>query len=1222
MADIVLGLTKSVVEGTLSKVKSAIEEEAGLKVRVQHDLVSITGEFEMMQSFLNAVDREQVQNNVVRTWVRQLRDLAYDVEDCIEFVIHVDNKSSTWWRRLLPSCMVAVPPLDEAVSDVKQLKARVEDVSQRNMRYNLISDPGNKPAITQQQPSAISGAAAFDMLLEARDNARNQCGLWDLAELITRNDEDLQIISVWGTRGNLGTTSIIRKAYEDPEICQNFTYRGWVKLMHPFDPHKFIWSLLSQFITNSHRQQGDVVDVDTLWTEIEAATEMQGGHIKNFINRVNKNKYLIVLEDLPTMVEWDIIRIYLPDIKNGSRIVVSTQQFEIASLCTGHPYRVSELKKFSDEHSVCVFFKEVSPSLGDEDEETYRAMSSYEGSEHYGYEGEEISLVMPTNEMSAEDELKHTWGLPFKKDLNSKRVEADIWKKKFQPVGRKMEKRDLSFMLFQPAKGRKEVISVWGIAGVGKSALVRMVYYEDIQNYNRFNKYGWINVSHPFNLRDFSRSLLSDLDPEALQGKGTSDFGMMGIKDPIQECYKLLHEDKCLVVIDGLQSTDERDLIKAALPNGPSKSCVIVVTDEASIATHCAVPDDAVFNVKGLEADEALELFKQVYAETERFDIDPDMMEQAKPILNKCGGLPEVIVAVGGYLATKTNMDMWLNLNDSFMHQLETNPGFDSLRGLLTWMHSYFRTCLDSLKPCIFYVSIFPRGQCIRRRRLVRRWITEGYSRDTDINTAEEDGEGFFSKLVDLSIIQDPSQAATEIYRSKGMRIALCQVNGFVREYIVSRPMEENLVFVLEGRCSVNSQRTGRHLAIRSSWDRDINVFESIDFSRLRSLTVFGRWESFFISANMRLLRVLDLEDTSDLTDNDLEKIGKVLPRLKFLSLRGCRKVSHLPSSLGDLRQLQTLDVRHTSIVRLPPAIIKLQKLQYIRAGSTIPISDGTADKPSTPCVMVSWLSELCRRPLVCGVVAPMRIGKLTNLHTLGVVNVRVAGGKAILKELKKLTQLRKLGVSGISRKNNQEFCAAVSGHGHLESLTVWLEKHNHGCLDDIFPHPENLQSLKLYGLTDKLPVWIKQLHNLTKLNLEMMILGREDTEILGDLPNLVILRLLIKPIQDGQLRFCPKPEKADSSVFVSLHVLEIACNSSLHVRFKLLAMPHLELLKIRCGDGMSSRISGLEHLYYLKEVSVNGSCDMELQEDLQSQLDKHSRSNKPVLKLETVSAK
>ncbi|KAF8673306.1 hypothetical protein HU200_048862 [Digitaria exilis] len=232
------------------------------------------------------------------------------------------------------------------------------------------------------------------------------------------------------------------------------------------------------------------------------------------------------------------------------------------------------------------------------------------------------------------------------------------------------------------------------------------------------------------------------------------------------------------------------------------------------------------------------------------------------------------------------------------------------------------------LKPCIFYLSIFPLNHPIRQRRLVRRWIAEGYFTNNKESTADENAERSFSKLLNLSMIQAPS---TEVYYEG---TPLCQVNGFLREYIVSRLTEENLVFALEGHCSKNIQRPGRHLAIDNSWDRDRSVFESIDHSLLRSLTVLGKWESLIISDKMKLLRVLDLDDvTSGVTNGDVQKMVKQLPRLKYLSLRKCKQINRLPDSLGDPKQLQTLDIRETYVIKLPNSIIKLEKMEsYVQS--------------------------------------------------------------------------------------------------------------------------------------------------------------------------------------------------------------------------------------------------------------------------------------------------
>jgi Leucine-rich repeat (LRR) protein len=555
-------------------------------------------------------------------------------------------------------------------------------------------------------------------------------------------------------------------------------------------------------------------------------------------------------------------------------------------------------------------------------------------------------------------------------------------------------------------------------------------------------------------------------------------------------------------------------------------------------------------------------------------------------LISKCGGIPKVIVEIAGSMARrKVNLiDRAGSINEKFVQELETNREFDSLSGLFDWMQSYFRNCPDSLKPCIFYLSMFSPKKLIRRRRLVRRWIAEGYSRDSHDKTAEENGEEQFSSLLNLSIIQQPSSEGLG-----GTRMVSCGVNGFFREYIISRRMEENLVFELDGSCAPTTQRTGRHLVISEGWSRDKIVYMSIDFSKLRSLTVSGEWESFFISDSMKLLRVLDLEDALHVKYSDLKKIVKWFRRLKFLSLRGRSEICDLPGSVGDLRQLQSLDVRGTSIVTLPVSITKLEKLQYIRAGTTTP----AAEARHLP--VLSQLSHYCRGHHFVGIQIPPGIGKLTSLHTLGIVNVSSSGTKTFLDDLKKLTQLHKLGVSGINKGNMKKFWSAISVHSNLESLSVQFDKNTQGCLDGITLPPNILQSLKLYGLgTDdqlcNLPN--PAVSKLAKMDLDMAKLTEEDVKTLGQLKGLCILRLCFHELGQDELMFRTNTNGYEVKSYEKLKVLKIACShsSGLRITFGEKTMKELEHLKVDGSSGFSCRFSGIKNLPELKEVLLNGS--------------------------------
>ncbi|KAJ1275289.1 hypothetical protein BS78_05G124700 [Paspalum vaginatum] len=1183
MADLAVGLAKTALEGALSRAQSAIDEEETpwLRDSTRRDLVFITGEFEMMLSCLGVADAERVNNSVVRTWLRQVRDLAYDAEDCIELAVHLDSGTSWWRRTLLPPCVpAAAPRLDAAAAaEIERLRARVEDVSRRNSRYSLITDSGSEPGVQQQQqlaPRAAFSAAALDVLGEARGSAKKQWGFEHLTQLIAKDGSDLGVISVLGRSDGLGASvSIIRKAYEDPEICRTFGCRGWVKLEHPFSPHNFLQSVVSQFYANSCLQRGTSVDVAEL-ERMEGTALKEGGLIEEFWTQVNEQRYLLVVENVCNMGEWDAIRACLPGRDNGgNQIIVSTEQREIAGLCIGHSYQVLELNHYSADYPVCVFFKQS--SQGD------------------------IHKAMPS-------EITEVKRKVYNRVPMTKQDEARTWMEQNTLVGREAQLKSLRDYQTKARFENWRVMSVWGIAGVGKSALVRKFYYgRMLESPSPFAKYSWVNVVHPLNLIDFSLSLLSDFHSDSLEA--------MEIKDPVQQCYKLLKENRFLVVINDLQSKEEWNSIKNALVSRHCQSFIIVITTEENIAIYCADNEDIVFNVKGLESEAAFHLFKEkVHRKNPSSPLKDSKCEDIEQLIVKCGGLPKVIVSVADFLAPKTvkSMESTRTINQKFMHELESNPEFGCLRELFDWMHLFFRTSPDFLRPCIFYLSVFPGYQIIRRRRLLMRWVAEGYARDTKYNTAEERAEMLFSMLVNLSMIQPPP--CTVITHK---RMARCQVNAFFHEYIISRPEEDNIVFALEvfelqGQCHLSTRRTGRHLVIKSSWDRDRIAFDSIDFSRLRSLTVFGKWESFFVSESIKVLRVLDLEDASGVLDKDLEKIVKVFPRLKFLSLRGKREICHLPSLLSELRQLETLDVRGTSIVTLPASITKLKKLQYIRAGTT-----SLAEEPSTLSASASWLPNLRTSRQQVGVEVPTGIDKLTALHTLGTINAGITWGKATMKELKSLTQLRKLGVSGINRKNIKEVSAAISCHVHLESLSLWLSKGNQCCLEDMSP-PKKLKTLKMYGIVKVVPQWIKDLPKLTKLELGMAISEEFDIiGVLGVIKELSFLRLCVKPLHGdgGRLDFCVWVNGQQQRCYLKVKILEVACTSKLTVAFGSEAMQNLEQLTVRCSSASALQVFELKCLSNLKEVRLLGSHDGILKGDLERQLKEHR--GRPTLKLE-----
>ncbi|KAF0899999.1 hypothetical protein E2562_026241 [Oryza meyeriana var. granulata] len=287
---------KSVVDGALGYARSAVAEEVALQLGIHRDHAFIRDELHMMQAFLMAAHDERDEHKVVKAWVQQVRDLAYDVEDCLQdFAVRVGKPS--WWRKCSPRTLLE---RRSVANKMKELRAKVEDVSQRSVRYRLIDGTSRSKAAADAAQSTIGSATMSESeeIRRQQDKAK-----MSLVRLINANDEALRVFAMWGTNGVLEDTSIITRAYEDLKINNKFECYAWIKVMIPFNQTKFLQSIISQFYVNSLQRQSveakqeaaDLVDQIPHMMGISSEEDALVNALRGYVNDKRKLKGLHTL---------------------------------------------------------------------------------------------------------------------------------------------------------------------------------------------------------------------------------------------------------------------------------------------------------------------------------------------------------------------------------------------------------------------------------------------------------------------------------------------------------------------------------------------------------------------------------------------------------------------------------------------------------------------------------------------------------------------------------------------------------------------------------------------------------------------------------------------------------------------------------------------------------------------------------------------------------------
>lgn len=623
-----------------------------------------------------------------------------------------------------------------------------------------------------------------------------------------------------------------------------------------------------------------------------------------------------------------------------------------------------------------------------------------------------------------------------------------------------------------------EVISIVGMAGLGKTTLATNLYRDPFIEYH-FHIRAWISVSQVYSKRDLLITMVTSVVPHI------SGIDQMSIDKLSDKLYKGLKGRRYLIVVDDVWESSAWDDLRFHFPKDTNGSRIMLTSRHAEVASH-AKRSYPPLSLRFLNEDESWDLFKKKVFRRETFP--PELMEIGKNIVAKCQGLPLAIVVVAGVLANEEkNRDRWRQVGKAMNSPMVANQ--ELWMKTLTLSYSHLP---NHLKLCFLYFGAFPEDFQVPVWKLIWLWIAEGFVQKTEGKCLEDVAEGYLLDLIGRSLIL----VSTRRYDGE---IKACGIHDLLREFCLKKAEED--YFLLRISCN-------QHLSSRSSKlfsrMRLLSIYGSVNLwdviskitsaASTSSVLCFGPrgtpWNSemfppTFSPKWFNLLGVLDMSSAGFTRyPTEIEQFV----RLKYLSLciYSLNSETYLPQSISNLSNLETLIV---CTLTLLPCAVQLMNLSLTR--QELHKFLGKSSSVTLPHCVRNMVKLRHIRLTGHGIHRIERQDYLPflldNLQTLSWVNPTSC--QAFLVGT---PNIRKLGFRG----------PLISG----------------GCLS--FPHLDNLtnlQELKLFNTGSKEIVWlsynlgrVKFPPNLKKLTLKETYLKWEEMSTLGNLlPNLESLKLL-----------------------------------------------------------------------------------------------------------------